>query len=538
MRVPVPGLIICLLIAASSTSRAFPLEESVVCNVMAFGAAADTLVNDQQAFQTAIDVCANRGGGTVYVPPGDYRIGPIYLKDNIELHLEAGANLFASRENSLYRQARGHRPALIAAIGCRNVALTGRGVVDGRSQHVWTKEDSTDLFIEWETRNAEKYGVPLTRAYHVPPSYYLVNFMDCEDVRVEDVSLVNSQFWTLNFLFCERVRVRGCYVWSDLELGINADGIDIDGCRDVTVSDCIVITGDDAICLKTSRVDGRVEDCENITVMNCVTTSTSAALKIGTGSWGDFRNIVFTGCSVNNTNRALGIFARYGGTVENVIFSNITVYCDRKHYNWWGDGDLLTFVILKEREDIPLASIRDVLVENITAHVQGTSVIRGFEGFGESRNIENVTLRNIILHMHPEDTPDKRADHAFDIERVDGIRVEDVTVYWDGDPEPLWRSALSVRNARNVFIDGFCGRQAHLDAEDAAVTLENVRHADIRDCVAAEGTSVFLEVAGEAEDIFITGTNLARVQRPVYIRAGVNDREVVTEFNRGQAGSQ
>ena len=122
----------------------------------------------------------------------------------------------------------------------RNVAITGKGTIDGRAQHEWGPQRIVDPFIAWETENAEESGIPLERSYHVPPIYYLVSITDCEDVRIEDVSLVNSQLWTLNLLWCQRVFVRGVYVRSDLDLGVNADGIDIDGCRDVTVTNCVV----------------------------------------------------------------------------------------------------------------------------------------------------------------------------------------------------------------------------------------------------------------------------------------------------------
>jgi hypothetical protein len=538
--VTITAAVIMLSGCAVMDRHAYDADDVALVNVRACGAVADTLVNDQAAFQTAVDICIDRGGGTVYVPPGDYRIGPVVLGDNVTLHLEAGATLFASRDAALYDNPRarpgGGRPALIFAHGCRNIAITGKGTIDGQAQHVWAAQDSTSMFIKWETENAKAAGIPLTRAYHVAPKYYLVNIEDCEDVRIEDVSLVNSQWWTLSLMWCERVFIRGVHVRSDLELGVNADGIDIDGCRDVVVSDCVVITGDDAICLKAGRRDGRVENCENITVTNCVTTSTSSALKIGTESWGDFRNIIFSNCTVNNTNRALGIYARYGGTVENVIFSNIVVQCDRKHYNWWGDGELLSFVILREREDIPLATVRNILVENVIAHVQGTSVIRGFDGFGTSRSIEGVTLRNITMHVHPEDTLDKRADHAFDIELVDGCIIEDVNVIWDDETEPLWKSALSIRDAENVRIRGFQARQAHRGDEDnPAVLLDNVRHVDMRDCISAGDTYTFLQVEGEgSRDVFVTGNNLERSVRPVYIRSEVDPDEVVTENNRSQ----
>jgi hypothetical protein len=289
--------------------------------------------------------------------------------------------------------------------------------------------------------------------------------------------------------------------------GVNSDGIDIDGCKDVMISDCHISTGDDAICLKSTNRDGKYTNCENITVTNCTLTSTSAALKIGTETFGDFRNIVFSNCVISNTNRGIGIFVRDGGTVSDVIFSNITMRTDRKHFNWWGDGDAIHFVLLKRTPQSKLGTIRNILVENVVAHGQGTSLVSGHP----EKELENITLSNVQLFMHPESLPDKRATHALAVSRVKSLQLRDVSVRWDTlSPEPAWGSALRITDVAELTIDHFTGRQGLIKSDAPAIFLEAIGKGIIRNSVAPPGTGTFLVTpAGTAKKINLSGNDVS-----------------------------
>ena len=140
--------------------------------------------------------------------------------------------------------------------------------------------------------------------------------------------------------------MRGVTIESDLERAANSDGVDIDGSRNVRISDCRIMTADDAIVLKTGkwRWDGQGESfpTENVVVTNCVLSSSSSAFTIGTESYEDFRHVVFSNSVVRNTNRAFGINIQDGATVEDVRISNVTVELARRHWNWWGSGSCCT----------------------------------------------------------------------------------------------------------------------------------------------------------------------------------------------------
>jgi hypothetical protein len=427
--------------------------------------------------------------------------------------LEAGATLYASRDTSAYNiskssgYAEGGVPVLIFGKDLVTVTITGKGTIDGQAAHTWEDMKGPDTFIAAETENARKAGIPMKRAYAASPRVSLIYLVNSKNVRIEDVTLQWSPHWTLHVAHSEQVFIRGIRLFSDLEKGVNSDGIDIDGCKDVMISDCHIATGDDAICLKSTNRDGKYTNCENITVTNCALTSTSAALKIGTETFGDFRNIVFSNCVISNTNRGIGIFVRDGGTVSDVIFSNITMRTDRKHFNWWGDGDAIHFVLLKRTPQSKLGTIRNILVENVISHGQGTSLIRGHP----ERELENITLSNVQLFMHPESLPDKRATHALAVNGVKSLALNDLSVRWDTlSPEPAWQSALRITDVAELTIDRFTGRQGLIKSAYPAISLEAIGRGTIRNSLAPPGTGTFLVTPpGAGKKISLSGNDLS-----------------------------
>src|SRR5690606_958847 len=207
------------------------------------------------------------------------------------------------------------------------------------------------------------------------------------------------------------------YIYSDLEKGVNADGIDICSSRNVTISDSVIITGDDCIVLKAIAREGRkANPVENVTVTNCVLSSSSTPLMIGTETEADIRHVVFNNCVIRNSNKGFGINVQDGATVSNVIFSNLTIETSRRHWNWWGDSEMCKFVLKKREESSRLGKIRDIIVDNIIAHPMGTSTITGHP----DQPLENIRISNVQMYMTPENAKDKRSSHALKIENVNG----------------------------------------------------------------------------------------------------------------------
>jgi polygalacturonase len=484
-------------------------------NVQDYGARNDKSVLSTKAIQKAIDAAYDAGGGKVYFPPGEYLSGTIVLKSNVILYLEAGATLFASQDtidfkndfkviksNDSGKPGVGETPVFIYARKADNIGIMGKGTIHGQAQRTWEDLHEVDGFIAWETENARLAGIEMKRFYKVHPYICLVFLEECENVTISDVSLIESTDWTLHFKWCNRVFVDNVYIESSLDAGVNSDGIDIDGCTDVVVSNCIIITGDDAIVLKSTMTYPDFRNCENITVTNCVLTSTSTGLKIGTESHGDFRNINFNNCVITNSNRGLSIVIRDGGTAENVVFSDIIIETNRKHFNWWGNGDPVWLVLKKRNPESKLGMIRNISFNNIIAHGQGTSKVEGFPG----QPLENILFNNVQLHMYPESLPDKRADDAFFATEVTGLTLENVSVTWNGEPEPAWRHAFSFANIHRLHLNGLQGIQAPT-SKGAFISVRDVEDALIERCWPLKGTIEFLKMDGSGNRSIVLNQN-------------------------------
>lgn len=479
--------------------------QSPIFNVRDFGASGDAAQYARPFLQKAIDACHAAGGGQVLLPAGAYTTGTIVLKDNVDFHLATGATLYASQQEKdyendfvVYKKNDSGKlpgegtPVLIYAKGAKHISITGKGTIHGQARRTYEPLKSVDGFIAEETENARNSGVEMKMYYKVKPYTCMVFLEDCTDIRVQDVSMIESTDWTLHFKWCERAFVDGVYIFSSLEQGVNADGIDIDGSKDVVVSNCTIITGDDSIVLKSTITGEDYRACENITVTNCSLVSTSTGLKLGTESHGDFRHITFSNCVIRNSNRGLSIVVRDGATVSDVLFSNITIECDRKHFNWWGNGDPIWLVLKRRFPDSKLGKIQNVTFQNIQARGQGTSKIEGYPG---EQMLENIRLYNVQLTLEAEDKPDKRTTHGFEAHDVDGLILSDFTINWDNTKgmEPKWDAAVALQQVMNVEMDRVRGKQA---AKGSAIRLTDVQNAYITNTLPQPGTATLFEVSG------------------------------------------
>ena len=485
-------------VAQQETSR------NGIFDVKAFGAAGQRSENATRHFQAAIDACTAAGGGTVRVPPGEYSVATIELKNNVTLHVEGGATIFLSQDNPQF--ARGRR-AMIYASNASNIGVTGRGTLDGLARYEFVAMRGVDPEIAEEIAIARAAGVDMRRYYRVGVQAYMLILDDCRNVLLQDISIVHSPLWSVRLNDCDRVHVRGVSIFSDLEKGVNADGIDIVSSRNVTISDSIIETADDAIVLKAIARDGRpAQPTENVTVTNCVLTSSSTALMIGTETEADIRHVLFDNCVIRNSNKGFGINVQDGATVSDVVIGNLTIETSRRHWNWWGSAEMCKLVLKRRTPGSRLGVIRDIVVHDVVAHVRGTSTISGHV----ERPIENLRLSNIDLDMLPENAVDKRATHALQLEHVRGPRIRDLSVRWSEEsPEPRWQSALVARRVAELDIEGFSGRQGRRDGDHPALLLDACERATIQHARAIDGCRRLIHVQGlETRDINIGGSEV------------------------------
>jgi hypothetical protein len=425
--------------------------------------------------QAAIDACAARGGGVAYVPPGLYTTGPLWLKNNVELRLEAGATIALSQNPADWPAG---VPALINSDGAKNIALTGRGTIDGKAQYEYVAARGTDPEIAREMELARKSGVEMKRYYRTGVQKYNVVLRDSREIRIEGVRLVNAPLWTVRLQDCDQVWIRGVYIYSDLEKGVNADGIDIVSTSNVSISDSTILTADDAIVLKTQAWrPGRgataetrpVRPTENITVTNSVLSSSSTAMMIGTETNADIRHVVFSDIVVRDSNKVFGINVQDGATVSDIRFHNVTFETNRRHWNWWGSAEVFKFVLKKRTAGSKLGRIENITIDGAQGTARGTSVMAGVR----ERSLRNITIEGLRVRMLPENRPDLRTTDAMSMEFVEGLTLRNVEVEWDEPAQEGWGSALALRDIEGLRMDGFRGRAGGRVVE--AIRKERVR---------------------------------------------------------------
>ena len=513
---PTSGWLLVLLALGWLAGGAAAQPAPVVYNIRDYGARPGKTGNAQAAIQRAIEACAQAGGGQVLVPAGTFGTATVYLRDNVELHLASGATLLALPDSTLYRNDKAGLldagdsfiPALIVARNVANVSLTGPGRVLGEPRYSTFNVTAPDTYPGW-TANALAAGVD-TRALRVrDPKVSLVYISGCRNVALRDIRIENSPNWSCHLQWSQDVTISGVHISSSLERGVNSDGLDLDGCKRVLVTDCIIRTGDDAICLKTTRQGGRSETCEDISVSNCTLSSSSCALKIGTETYADLRRILFTNCTISDTNRGLGIIVRDGAVVSDVVFSNIALDCRRRPFFWWGNGEAFHFTVLRRNEQSRLGRIENVRVQGLSGGVEGTSTVTGFAGVGEEAYsaIRNVTLADIHLAMRPESERDKRATDGLAIRNAEGIEVRHVALDWDAHaPEATWAHGLALRSVRDFRIEQFESRPAPQNYR-AAVLLADTRRGWLAWPALAPAGPVYCEITGAQ-------TQAVRIQAP------------------------
>lgn len=491
----------CFLFAfALSLAIPSPLPgQTGFVNVRDYGASGSASHNATTALRKALAECARQGGGTVYVPPGQYTTGAIELKDNVSLELEAGARILMSQDPKDYA---GFPRTVIYANKAKNIGIRGKGTVDGLARYEWGPPEGSDVEILEEEEIARKAGVDMRRALRRGFQGYLIHLVECDKVTIQDINVLNSTLWAMHIWGCNGVVIHGIDLSSSLDLGVNSDGIDLNCTSNVLISDSRISTGDDAICIKTGPIDfklpnldpSRVKPSENIVVTNCILSSSSTPLMIGTETAADIRHVTFSNCVIRGSNKGLGINIQDGAHVSDILYSNITMNLYRRHWNWWGNAETFYFVLKKRFPESPLGSIKNIVIDNVISHAQGTSRILAPADGG----IENITISNLQLFMEPEKTPDKRTHNAVFIDGAKTVRISNLRVRWDETrTEPLWRSALYLKNVTGLEIEGFSGRQGLKASSTPAILLENIIDGLIRNCRADEGTGAFFDVKGE-----------------------------------------
>lgn len=445
-------------------------------NILTYGARPDGVTLNTEQIQAAIDAAHLDGGGRVIVPKGRFLTGSIIIKSHVELHLQQDAVLLGSTNPAHYIKLN-RWVAFVLADGQSNISITGKGEINGQGRQVALKIDS--LFYIGQLDSA-LYTFPEMR-----PKWYLrpqvIEFVDCKKVTVKNVTLTNSACWVMTHDRCEYVIIDSVRVDSDAYW--NNDGIDIQDCKHVRITNCVINSSDDGICLKSQSRD---HWCEDIYVANCTVRSSASAVKFGTVSFGGFKNVVIEHIKVYDTFRsAIAIECVDGGFLEDVLVQHIDAV---------NTGNAI-FIRLGKRWIKDVAgtlrnvTIRDVKVDVAFGRPDGAYDVRGpdlpfFHNIFPSsitgipgHRVENVILENIDIHYpgrgneglanmplwRLNQVPERIADYpefsmfgelpawGFYVRHIDGLTMKNIRLHIEA---PDYRPACVFDDVHELNIMG------------------------------------------------------------------------------------
>ena len=301
-------------------------------DILTFGAKGDGMTDDAVAIQEAIDRCSADGGGVVLFPRNHvFLSGPVELKSNVELHLEATAMLKANPDESIYKlsafgENRGEGMLWLWAKDAKNISITGKGTIHGNGI----------AFMGAELEDS--YELKPLADQTFDPRPHVLTLTNVQNLTIRDVPIREGAYWTVHLIGCDEAVIDGINLLNNLKIR-NGDGIDLDHSKNVRIANCHITSGDDCICLKNRREFEQYGSCHDIVVTNCVMSSRSCAIKIGSENMDSIYNVVFDNCIITGSNRGLGIQNRDEGTVTDVVFSNIQLDCRLWSDVWWGKAE-------------------------------------------------------------------------------------------------------------------------------------------------------------------------------------------------------
>lgn len=398
--------------------------------VQGLPANADADADARPAIVAAIEAAHAAGGGRVVVPAGRWLLdGPLHLKSGVNLHMSAGAHLVFTGRHEAYLPVVFTRwegtecwnfSPFIYARGQSDIAVTGAGTIDGQGAAHWLPWRREQRDDQTRLRDMGRDGVPVSArvfgaGHKLRPCF--VQFIDCQRVLVEGITVQDSPFWCIHPVYCTDVVVRGLTVVSR---HINSDGVDPDSCQRVLVESCTFEVGDDGVALKAGRDQdgwrvGRV--CEDIVIRNCrYLGDTGGGMAIGSEMSGGVRRVFVEGWDIPKASHTLYYKANRdrGGFIEDVRIRGVRAGEVRalikfsNDFHSWRGGDFPT-------------RFRRITMEDVTCD----SALVGLHISGDARApVEDIVLRNITLTRAqvPMQVANARAI------MLDGVRINGAAV--------------------------------------------------------------------------------------------------------------
>lgn len=410
-------------------------------DIAAFGASGDNVKDNTAAFRDAIAACTRAGGGHVVVPKGDFVTGAIELKNGVDLHLQDGATIRFTWDQSRYPLAFTRWEGVelmnfspfIYAFEQTNVAITGTGTIDGNADCAhwwpWKGRPSCGWTQGQANQDADRNalfamaerGVPVNDRVFGPGHRLRPQFIQpyrCTNVLIEGVRLRNSPMWQVHPVLCSNVTVKDLDIRVSID-GPNTDGCDPESCRDVLITNCYFDTGDDCIAIKAGRnADGR-------------------RVPVPT------ENVVIQKCRMKNGHGGITIGSEASAGVHNVFAEDCVL-----------DSPLLDIAVRIKNNAMRGNHIEDVFVRNLTIGQVAQAVLAVDCYYEEA---DRGPFTPVVRHVVLEHVNAKKADYALNLRGFPNAPIRDIQLAdctFDGVAKPSVLEHVEGLSMRNVRING------------------------------------------------------------------------------------
>ncbi|MEP7143510.1 MAG: glycosyl hydrolase family 28 protein [Ferruginibacter sp.] len=476
-------------------------------DITSYGATGDGKTVSTKPIQMAVDACNTNGGGKVVIPTGTFIIGTIHLKSNVHLYLQSGAVLRGSANLDDYEIFIPDSPfkaihkGMLFTEDAENITISGEGQIDGNGDEFFDLNTAKKINAAGTRFTRQKDGfrkvisgigdgpvVPGDRPYQ------MFVFSNCKRVSVKDIFVTRAPFWCMHFADCDAVNVTGIRLWNNL-LAPNADGIDITSCTNVTVSNCDIRAGDDAIAI--TGYDHHFEIpgykrlrhiSENILVTNCNLQSYSSGIRIGFLDQNTVRNIQVSNVNITNSSRGIGIFLRDEGSLENMSFSNMYIETKLHTGDWWGNGEPIHISAVRGKENVVLGKIKNIQFRDIICKGENGILVYGSaESIIEDVHFNNITFEltdsklnnvaggNIDLRGAMRDTEQlfARDIPGLLLQYVKDVSINDFKLVWSNTRMPFFTHGIEANNFSNITVKNFTGTASPINKKANRIYVAN-----------------------------------------------------------------
>ncbi len=464
----------------------------VTFNVTKYGAVPDGHQLNTRSIQNAIDDCNKKGGGTVLVPSGLWLTGPIVLKSNVNLNLAIGATLLFTKDKTQYPlvkanwegydQMRNQSP--ISAEGATNIAITGKGIIDGNgdgwrmvkkdklTESQWKKLVASGGVVSkdgrlWMPSDGFAKGQDMKDPGRITPDrdeahYQLIKdflrpnllvLTKCDKILLEGVTFQNSPAWNLHPLMSSNITVRNIQVKNPW-YAQNGDGIDLESCRNVLIENSVFDVGDDGLCIKSGRdADGRARamPTQDVIIRGCTVYASHGGFVVGSEMSGGAKNIYVSNCTFIGSDIGLRFKTTRGrgGIVENIFIKDIymkDIPGDAVLFDMYYMGNDPVPMEGEKRElpkvqmlpvDETTPQFRNINISNVYCNGAKKAIfIRGLP----EMHVKNIKIENSIF----------QSDIGVDIQEASGITLNNVKVF-SKNTKPV----IDIINSDNISINKF-----------------------------------------------------------------------------------